>query len=52
LLAGEHVVSMMTQVQAASNGKAKRELGWRPAHRSWRDGFAAIAAQSVDKIAA
>ena len=25
----------------ASNAKAKRELGWRPAHPSWQQGFAA-----------
>jgi hypothetical protein len=25
----------------ASNAKAKRELGWRPAHASWRQGLAA-----------
>jgi nucleoside-diphosphate-sugar epimerase len=36
LLAGEHVVTMMTQGRAGSNEKAKRELGWRPAHPSWR----------------
>jgi nucleoside-diphosphate-sugar epimerase len=41
LVAGEHMVSMMTQVRAGSNDKAKRELGWRPAYPSWRTGFAA-----------
>ncbi|MGJ4931995.1 NAD-dependent epimerase/dehydratase family protein [Bradyrhizobium sp. HKCCYLS2038] len=40
LLAGEHMVAMMTEVRGASNDKAKRELGWLPAHASWRDGFA------------
>jgi nucleoside-diphosphate-sugar epimerase len=40
LFAGDHMVSMMTQVRAGSNDKAKRVLGWRPAHRSWRAGFA------------
>jgi 2-alkyl-3-oxoalkanoate reductase len=39
LLAGEHVVLMMTQVRAGSNAKAKRDLDWRPARRSWREGF-------------
>jgi hypothetical protein len=29
----------MTQVRGASNAKARRELGWRPAHPSWREGF-------------
>ena len=40
LLAGEHMVSMMTQVRAGSNAKAKQELGWQPAHPSWRQGLA------------
>ena len=39
LLAGEHAVVLMTEVRGASNAKAKRELGWRPAHPSWRQGF-------------
>ena len=44
LLAGEPAVVMMTEVRGASNAKAKRELGWRPSHPSWRDGFGEIAA--------
>jgi nucleoside-diphosphate-sugar epimerase len=28
-------------LRGASNAKAKRELGWRPRHASWREGFAA-----------
>jgi 2-alkyl-3-oxoalkanoate reductase len=52
LLAGGHVVSMMNEVRAASNAKAKRDLGWRPAHSSWRNGFAMVARQSAEKIAA
>ncbi len=44
LLAGEAVAVMMTEVRGASNAKAKRELGWRPARASWRDGFAELAA--------
>ncbi len=47
LVAGEHMVSMMTQVRAGSNAKAKRELDWQPAHPSWRKGFADIARRSV-----
>jgi 2-alkyl-3-oxoalkanoate reductase len=39
LLAGEHAVVLMTEVRGASNAKARRELGWRPAHASWRQGF-------------
>jgi nucleoside-diphosphate-sugar epimerase len=41
LFAGEAGVVMMTDVRGASNAKAKRELPWRPAHPSWRQGFAA-----------
>jgi nucleoside-diphosphate-sugar epimerase len=39
LLAGEHGVVLMTQIRGASNAKAARELSWRPAHPSWREGF-------------
>jgi nucleoside-diphosphate-sugar epimerase len=41
MFAGEAGVVMMTDVRGASNAKAKRELGWRPAHPSARQGFAA-----------
>jgi nucleoside-diphosphate-sugar epimerase len=41
LLAGDTAVAMMTEVRGASNAKAKRELGWRPSHPSWRQGFTA-----------
>jgi hypothetical protein len=27
-------------LRAAANAKATRELAWRPAHPSWRQGFA------------
>ncbi|WP_407193899.1 NAD-dependent epimerase/dehydratase family protein [Bradyrhizobium sp. STM 3566] len=47
LLAGEHMVAMMTEVRGASNAKAKRELGWLPAHPSWRDGFVDAVRHSV-----
>jgi len=40
---GQMTVSMMTEVRAASNSKAKRELGWISAYPSWRDGFPAWA---------
>ncbi len=40
-LAGEHVVLMMTAARGASNGKAKRELGWTQRYPSWRQGFPA-----------
>jgi nucleoside-diphosphate-sugar epimerase len=39
LLAGEVATVMMTEVRGASNEKAKRELGWLPAHPSWRQGL-------------
>ena len=42
LLAGEAAAVMMTEIRGASNAKAKRELGWHPAHPSWRGGFAAV----------
>lgn len=42
-LLGEHVVVMMDEVRGASNAKARRELGWEPAYRSWRDGFRDVA---------
>jgi nucleoside-diphosphate-sugar epimerase len=39
LFAGETGVVMMTDVRGISNAKAKRELGWTPAHPTWRTGF-------------
>ena len=41
LFAGEYGVVIMTEIRGASNAKAKRELRWRPAHPSWRQGFLA-----------
>jgi nucleoside-diphosphate-sugar epimerase len=41
LFAGEFAVVLMTELRGASNAKAKRELAWRPAHPSWRQGLAA-----------
>jgi nucleoside-diphosphate-sugar epimerase len=41
LFAGEVGAVMMTDLRGASNAKAKRELGWRPTHPSWRQGLAA-----------
>ncbi|PSL02453.1 nucleoside-diphosphate-sugar epimerase [Haloactinopolyspora alba] len=29
----------MVELRGSSNAKAKREFGWEPEHRSWRDGF-------------
>ena len=41
LFAGETGAVFMTEIRGASNAKAKRELGWRPAHPSWRQELAA-----------
>jgi nucleoside-diphosphate-sugar epimerase len=41
LFVGEVGAVMMTELRGASNAKAKLELGWRPAHPSWRQGFVA-----------
>jgi nucleoside-diphosphate-sugar epimerase len=40
LLAGEFAVMMGTEARAASNAKARRELGWTLRYPSWRQGFA------------
>jgi nucleoside-diphosphate-sugar epimerase len=52
LFAGDHLVSMMTEVRASSNAKARRELGWQPAHPSWRQGFAEVASGATTQHAA
>jgi nucleoside-diphosphate-sugar epimerase len=41
LFSGEVGAMFMTEIRGASNAKAKRELAWRPAHPTWRQGFAA-----------
>lgn len=45
IVAGTHLVVMMTEARAASNVKAKSELGWQPEHASWRQGFADVMRQ-------
>jgi nucleoside-diphosphate-sugar epimerase len=40
VLGGDAAATMSTELRGASNEKAKRELGWSPAHPSWRQGFA------------
>jgi nucleoside-diphosphate-sugar epimerase len=47
ILAGEAIVSMMTEIRGLSNEQAKRELGWSPRYPSWRDGFPAWAGASA-----
>jgi nucleoside-diphosphate-sugar epimerase len=44
-IAGEAAVMMATEARGASNGKAKRELGWSPDHPTWRQGFAGAYAE-------
>ncbi len=40
LIAGKDLASTAITMRGASNAKAKRELGWQPAHPSWKQGFA------------
>ena len=44
LLAGQAPTVMMTELRGASNAKAKRELGWRPGHPTWRTELGKVAA--------
>ena len=44
IVAGEAAAVMMTEVRGASNAKAKQELGWQPAHPSWRESLGRSAA--------
>ena len=39
ILAGEAAVLIATEARAASNAKARRELGWELRYPSWREGF-------------
>jgi 2-alkyl-3-oxoalkanoate reductase len=39
LVGGKQAGTFALQLRGASNEKAKRELGWEPAHPSWRTGF-------------
>jgi nucleoside-diphosphate-sugar epimerase len=45
LLAGETGTVMMTELRGASNARARRDLGWTPAHATWRDGFRELGEQ-------
>jgi nucleoside-diphosphate-sugar epimerase len=45
ILAGDVVVTMLTEGRGFSNAKAKRELGWKPRYASWRQGFADLFAE-------
>lgn len=39
LVAGADIASTGISMRGAANAKANRELGWAPAHPSWRQGF-------------
>jgi nucleoside-diphosphate-sugar epimerase len=39
LAVGKAMARSAVETRGASNEKAKRELGWQPAHPSWRQGF-------------
>ena len=45
LVAGKDVAASAVGLRGATNAKARRELGWEPAHPSWRQGFADSLAQ-------
>jgi 2-alkyl-3-oxoalkanoate reductase len=42
IFAGEANAVLSVESRAASNAKAKRELGWTPRYPSWRQGFAGV----------
>jgi 2-alkyl-3-oxoalkanoate reductase len=39
MVGGRQAADFASELRGASNEKAKRELGWQPAHPSWRTGF-------------
>jgi 2-alkyl-3-oxoalkanoate reductase len=39
IIAGDHIVTLMTESRAGSSAKAKRDLSWQPVHASWRQSF-------------
>jgi len=47
LFVGDPGIMLMTDARGASNAKAKRELGWAPRYRSWREGFVAAFAPAT-----
>jgi len=42
LMAGDHLIHMMTSQRAGSNAKAKMDLPWQPSRPSWRLGFGEV----------
>jgi nucleoside-diphosphate-sugar epimerase len=45
VVTGPAVVHFATTLRGCSNAKARRELGWTPAHPEWRSGFAEVFAE-------
>ncbi len=39
MMVGQHAVALMNDIRGVSNEKAKRELGWTPKWKSWKQGF-------------
>jgi nucleoside-diphosphate-sugar epimerase len=39
IAAGQYMTQLATELRAASNARAKAELGWAPRYPSWRQGF-------------
>ena len=50
LVAGPAVTAFATTLRGASNAKARAELGWEPAHPTWRTGFARALAEAGEPI--
>lgn len=48
---GHQIVFYGTQLRGASNRKARRELGFSPVYRDWRDGFRASLAPATSPAA-
>jgi nucleoside-diphosphate-sugar epimerase len=42
---GSFPVYLATQLRGASNRRAKEDLGWRPSHPTWREGFGELGGQ-------
>jgi nucleoside-diphosphate-sugar epimerase len=38
-IVGQHGIALMRDARGASNKKVRRELDWKPAHPTWRQGF-------------
>ncbi len=47
LIAGKQAAALATTLRGADNGRAKRELGWEPAHPTWRTSGLGAAPRAV-----